>query len=69
MARGEHPMRTPVYGGLLIAAAMIGATLAVAYGQAWPGWTRGVVLAVAVLAILVGAGLTLRDRTPPRRRR
>ena len=41
MARGDHPMRTPLYGGLLIATAMIGATLAVAYGAGWPGWTRG----------------------------
>jgi UDP-N-acetylmuramyl pentapeptide phosphotransferase/UDP-N-acetylglucosamine-1-phosphate transferase len=60
-------MRTPVYGGLLIAAAMIGATLVVANGQSWPAWTRVLVLAVAVLLILFGAGLTLRDRTPPRR--
>ena len=68
VARGDHPMRTPVYGGLLIAAAMVGSTLAVTYGQAWPAWTRAAVLTVAVVAILVGAGLTLRDRTPPRRR-
>jgi hypothetical protein len=67
MARGDHPMRTPVYGALLIAAAMIGSTLVVADGQGWPGWTRAVVLTVAVVAILVGAVLTLRDRTPPRR--
>ena len=60
-------MRTPAYGGLLIAAAMIGATLVVAGGQRWPGWARAVVIAVAVVAILVGALLTLRDRTPPRR--
>jgi hypothetical protein len=66
MARGDHPMRTPAYGGLLIAAAMIGSTLVVGYGGSWPGWTRTVVLAVAVAAILVGALLTLRDRTPPR---
>jgi hypothetical protein len=69
MARGDHPMRTPVYGALLIATSMIGSTLVVAYGQSWPGWTRTVVLAVAVVAILVGALLTLRDRTPPRRPR
>jgi UDP-N-acetylmuramyl pentapeptide phosphotransferase/UDP-N-acetylglucosamine-1-phosphate transferase len=67
MARGDHPMRTPVYGGLLIAAAMIGATVVVANGQGWPSWTRVVVLTAAVIAILVGALLTLRDRTPPRR--
>jgi hypothetical protein len=66
MARGDHPMRTPVYGGLLIAAAMIGATLAVSGGRSWPAWARVAVYAVAVLAVLVGALLTLRDRTPPR---
>jgi H+/Cl- antiporter ClcA len=69
MARGDHPMRTPAYGGLLIAASMVGATLAVAHGQSWPSWARSVVIAVAVVAILVGALLTLRDRTPPRRPR
>jgi hypothetical protein len=62
-------MRTPVYGGALIAAAMIGATLVVADGGSWPAWTRAVVLTLAVVAILVGALLTLRDRTPPRRPR
>jgi hypothetical protein len=62
-------MRTPAYGGLLIAAAMIGATLVVADGERWPGWLRTGLLTVAVLAILVGALLTLRDRTPPRRPR
>ena len=67
MARGDHPMRTPVYGGLLIAAAMIGSTIVVSEGQGWPAWTRVVTLTVAVVAILVGALLTLRDRTPPRR--
>ena len=69
MARADHPMRTPAYGGLLIAAAMIGATLAVSGGRSWPSWARVVVYAVAVVAILVGALLTLRDRTPPRRPR
>jgi UDP-N-acetylmuramyl pentapeptide phosphotransferase/UDP-N-acetylglucosamine-1-phosphate transferase len=68
MARGDHPMRTPVYGGLLIVSAMIVSTLVVAYGQGWPAWTRVVVLTVAVAVILVGALLTLRDRTPPRQR-
>jgi peptidoglycan/LPS O-acetylase OafA/YrhL len=69
MARGDHPMRTPVYGGLLIVAAMVGATVAVDRGADWPGWARTVVLIVAVVAILIGALLTLRDRTPPRRPR
>ena len=69
MARGDHPMRTPAYGGALIVAAMVGATLVMSGGRSWPAWTRTVVLAVAIVAILVGALLTLRDRTPPRRDR
>jgi hypothetical protein len=36
MARGDHPMRTPVYGALLIAAAMIGSTLVVGNGHPTP---------------------------------
>ena len=66
MARGDHPMRTPAYGGLLIAAAMIGATVAVRQG--WPGGVQTAVLVVAAIAMLAGALLTLRDRTPPRDR-
>jgi UDP-N-acetylmuramyl pentapeptide phosphotransferase/UDP-N-acetylglucosamine-1-phosphate transferase len=62
-------MRTPAYGGLLIVAAMVGATLVVDGGADWPGWVRPVVIGVAVVAILFGALLTLRDRTPPRRPR
>jgi hypothetical protein len=60
-------MRTPLYGGLLVAAGMIGGTLAAGQRTSWPGWVEFVALAAAVVACLVGAGLTLRDRTPPRR--
>jgi UDP-N-acetylmuramyl pentapeptide phosphotransferase/UDP-N-acetylglucosamine-1-phosphate transferase len=67
MARGDHPMRTPAYGGLLIAVAMVGATVAVRRGSGWPGWVEPVIVVVAVVACLTGALLTLRDRTPPRR--
>ncbi|GAB4082504.1 hypothetical protein [Modestobacter muralis] len=69
MARGDHPMRTPAYGGLLIAAAMVGATVLVQQATSWPGWLRTLLLAVAVVAMVLGALLTLRDRTPPRRPR
>ncbi|MEO6880779.1 MAG: hypothetical protein ABI181_07510 [Mycobacteriaceae bacterium] len=58
MARGDHPMRTPFYGVLLIAGAMVGAT--VAQAQA-PLWLQVVVYVVAVPAALVGFVLTLRD--------
>ena len=67
MARGDHPMRTPVYGGLLIVAAMIGAT------RVWvtdvPGWLTVALLLVALAAALAGWLMTFRDLTPPRRRR
>lgn len=66
MARGEHPERTPVYGVLLIVTAML-AGLAV---QVWthpPFAVRVVVLVAALLAAIVGFGMTFRDLTPPRR--
>jgi UDP-N-acetylmuramyl pentapeptide phosphotransferase/UDP-N-acetylglucosamine-1-phosphate transferase len=69
MARGDHPMRTPLYGGLLVAVAMVGGALAAGQRDAWPGWAETVVLVVVGVAMLVGVGLTLRDRTPPRRPR
>ena len=67
MGRGDHPRRTPVYGGLLIVAAMVGAT------GGWvndvPGWLTTVLLLVALVAALAGWLMTFRDLTPPRRRR
>jgi hypothetical protein len=69
MARGDHPMRTPLYGGLLVAVAMVGGALATGQRDTWPGWAETVVLVVAGVAMLVGVLLTLRDRTPPRRPR
>jgi UDP-N-acetylmuramyl pentapeptide phosphotransferase/UDP-N-acetylglucosamine-1-phosphate transferase len=68
VARGEHPRRTPVYGGLAIAAAMVGATLVVAAGDGVPGWLRTVVLLLALALALTGWLLTFRDLTPRRRR-
>jgi UDP-N-acetylmuramyl pentapeptide phosphotransferase/UDP-N-acetylglucosamine-1-phosphate transferase len=69
MARGDHPRRTPVYGGLLIAAAMVGATLVVAGGSGWPGWARAALLLLALVAAVAGWLLTFRDATPRRRPR
>jgi UDP-N-acetylmuramyl pentapeptide phosphotransferase/UDP-N-acetylglucosamine-1-phosphate transferase len=61
-------MRTPVYGGLLIAAAMVGATLVVAAGTRLPGWLRAVLLVLALLAALAGWLMTFRDLSGTRRR-
>jgi UDP-N-acetylmuramyl pentapeptide phosphotransferase/UDP-N-acetylglucosamine-1-phosphate transferase len=66
MARGDHPMRTPVYGGLLIVAAMVGATLA--WQHVGPVWLRDVLLVVALVAALGGWVMTFRDLSNPRRR-
>ena len=67
MGRGDHPRRTPVYGGLLIVAAMVGAT--VVWVNDVPGWLTTVLLLVALVAALTGWLMTFRDLTPPRRRR
>jgi UDP-N-acetylmuramyl pentapeptide phosphotransferase/UDP-N-acetylglucosamine-1-phosphate transferase len=61
-------MRTPVYGGLLIAAAMVGATLVVAAGTSLPGWLRAVLLVLALLAALAGWLMTFRDLSGTSRR-
>ncbi len=59
-------MRTPFYGALLIVVAMLA-------GTAVTAWThpstlvRGIVLGLALVAALIGFGMTLRDLTPPRR--
>jgi UDP-N-acetylmuramyl pentapeptide phosphotransferase/UDP-N-acetylglucosamine-1-phosphate transferase len=67
MARGDHPMRTPVYGGLLIVAAMIGATLV--WQHVGIVWLRDVLLVVALVAALAGWLMTFRDLSNPRPRR
>jgi UDP-N-acetylmuramyl pentapeptide phosphotransferase/UDP-N-acetylglucosamine-1-phosphate transferase len=67
MARGDHPMRTPVYGGLLIVAAMIGSTLV--WQSHLPGWLRDALLGVAVAAAVCGWLMTFRDLSRPRPRR
>ncbi|SFK88438.1 hypothetical protein [Geodermatophilus ruber] len=67
MARGEHPRRTPVYGGLLIVAAMVGATLV--WSSGLPGWLRTALLVGALVMALAGWLMTFRDLSSPRRRR
>jgi hypothetical protein len=67
MARGDHPMRTPVYGALLIMGAMLG-SIAVWEGNE-PTWLRNTLMVVLLVVALAGWLMTFRDLTPPRRRR
>jgi UDP-N-acetylmuramyl pentapeptide phosphotransferase/UDP-N-acetylglucosamine-1-phosphate transferase len=67
MARGDHPMRTPVYGGLLIAAAMLGSILVWEGGE--PAWLRTCLMVALLIVAFVGWLMTFRDLSPPRRRR
>jgi UDP-N-acetylmuramyl pentapeptide phosphotransferase/UDP-N-acetylglucosamine-1-phosphate transferase len=69
MALGDHPRRTVVYGGLLIAAAMLGATWLWTSGGALPGWLRTALLVLCLPLALTGWVMTFRDLTPSRRRR
>jgi UDP-N-acetylmuramyl pentapeptide phosphotransferase/UDP-N-acetylglucosamine-1-phosphate transferase len=69
MARGDHPMRTPVYGGLLIVTAMIGATLVVYRGEGLPAWLHAGLLILAVPVAITGWVMTFRDLSQPIRRR
>jgi UDP-N-acetylmuramyl pentapeptide phosphotransferase/UDP-N-acetylglucosamine-1-phosphate transferase len=66
MALGDHPMRTPVYGGLLIVGAMLGATWVWQGGL--PTWLRNSLLVLALIAALAGWLMTFRDLSPSRRR-
>jgi hypothetical protein len=66
MARGDHPERTPVYGAMIIVAAMLSG-LAVQVWFSPPTALRIAVLVIALVAAIIGVGMTLRDLTPPRR--
>jgi hypothetical protein len=66
VARGDHPQRTPVYGGALIVAAMSGAT-AVTMATV-PVALRVAVYVVAMMAAVVGVLMTFRDLSQPPRR-
>jgi hypothetical protein len=59
VARGDHPQRTVVYGGALIVAAMILATVVTAAGP--PSWVRIPVYLLCLVAALAGTVMTFRD--------
>ena len=52
VARGDHPMRTPVYGATLIVAAMLGSVAV--WQSGWHGWLRGALLLVARVMAFAG---------------
>jgi ABC-type phosphate transport system permease subunit len=59
VARGEHPERTPVYGGALMVGAMIVSTVVTAVGV--PTGVRIAVYLVSLVAAIFGFVLTFRD--------
>jgi UDP-N-acetylmuramyl pentapeptide phosphotransferase/UDP-N-acetylglucosamine-1-phosphate transferase len=59
VGRGDHPQRTPVYGGAMIVTAMILATVVTAAGV--PAWLRLVVYLLTLATALTGIVLTFRD--------
>lgn len=67
MSLGDHPMRTPVYGALMIAGAML-ASIAVWEGSE-PGWLRACLMVLLLIAAFAGWLMTFRDLTPRRKRR
>jgi hypothetical protein len=62
MARGDHPERTPLYGALVIVAAMM-AGLAVTAWSTPPAAVRVPILILALIAALAGTLMTLRDNS------
>ena len=59
MARGEHPERTPVYGGALMVGAMVVSTVVTAVGV--PTGVKVAVYVVSLFAAITGFLLTFRD--------
>ncbi len=59
MGRGEHPERTPVYGGALMVGAMVVSTVVTALGV--PVGVRVAVYLLSLVAAIAGFVLTLRD--------
>lgn len=67
MARGEHPRRTPVYGGLLVIAALCGAAALASVRPRLPGAVQIVVYVVLFLLATAGVLMTFRDYSGPQR--
>ena len=71
MALGDHPRRTPLYGALMIAAAMIVATLL--WQSSLVDWLRTTLLILCLPLAITGWVMTFRDLSRPlprdRRRR
>jgi hypothetical protein len=59
VARGEHPERTPVYGGALIVGAMVVSFVVTAVGV--PVRVRVAVYLVSLVAAIAGFLMTFRD--------
>jgi UDP-N-acetylmuramyl pentapeptide phosphotransferase/UDP-N-acetylglucosamine-1-phosphate transferase len=66
VARGDHPMRTPVYGAALIIAAMVGSVFV--WQSDWPRWLRVSLLVVALIMAIAGWLMTFRDLSRPIKR-
>ena len=67
MSLGDHPMRTPVYGALMIMGAML-ASIVVWRGSE-PVWLRNCLMVLLLIVALAGWLMTFRDLTPRRKRR
>jgi hypothetical protein len=68
MTIGDHPMRTPVYGGLLIVATMLGATWVWQTGV--PVWLRVALLASPLPSpVIIGSAHARSARSPVSRAR
>jgi uncharacterized membrane protein YfcA len=61
-------MRTPVYGALLIVGAMVAATVVGAWTHP-AAVVRDIVYVLCLVAAVVGLFMTLRDLSPPARKR
>ncbi|MGC4932909.1 hypothetical protein ACLQ3C_04430 [Gordonia sp. DT30] len=59
MARGDHPRRTPVYGGVMIVAALLVAFFVYRADPAL--WVQVIVYVVAAVVAVAGFLMTLRD--------
>lgn len=61
IGKGDHPRRTPLYGGVLIVAMMLAATALTYGGGPLPTAVRVVGYTIFAAGALIGVVLTLRD--------